>query len=334
MSLCIITAAQAGSEFAGLCARTEFAAIDREAFTNAFGRRYYPLALGDRRSDRSFAVIDGEAPSLIMLCSAGEGNLDWYGMPARVLAPSGQDFDVAATGALMAHVDTLIDGERIHTAVLADGRFAPTLGPLGGSCLSRGWRASLTLHGQVDLTTGEPGLRKALRKSFRSLVNWGRRNLSLAYVNRENPGRQAFEDYRAFHLQVAGRSTRPDASWDAMFDSIAAGGGELALGRLETGELVAGTMVLDGTEVAYYGSGVYDRERFDKPMAHFPLYDAILRAGDRGKAVFDLGEIPQAGTASPKEQAIGYFKRGFASEIATRLVWTFTRSPDSGEDEA
>ena len=120
-----------------------------------------------------------------------------------------------------------------------------------------------------------------------------------------------------------------------MFDWIAAGGGELALGRLATGELVSGTMVVDGSKVAYYASGVYDRERFDKPMAHYPLYDAILRAGLRGKTTFDLGDIPQIGTVSQKEHAIGYFKRGFATSIETGIVWTLAQagSPTS-EDGA
>ena len=158
--------------------------------------------------------------------------------------------------------------------------------------------------------------------------------MTLVHISSENRDAAAFETYRQFHRRIAGRSTRPDASWAAMRDWIFEGGGELTLGSLVSGELVAGTMVIDGTSVAYYSSGVYDRERFDKPMAHYPLYEAILRAGIRGMTTFDLGEIPQAGTASTKEQAIGYFKRGFAGAIGTSIVWRWQRpaaAPESGE---
>ena len=71
----------------------------------------------------------------------------------------------------------------------------------------------------------------------------------------------------------------------------------------------------------YYASGVYDRERFDQPLAHWPLYDAIRRSGARGMRRFDLGELPAKGTVSDKEFNIGYFKRGFASQIDMHLVW-------------
>jgi hypothetical protein len=153
------------------------------------------------------------------------------------------------------------------------------------------------------------------------LVNWGQRNLKIDCVGAAKPDRDLFTRYREFHAVVAGRVTRGEKSWDAMFDWIAAGHGELVLGFLASGELVAGTIVVDGATTSYYASGVYDRERFDQPLGHWPLWLAMTRSAERGMRAFDLGDLPLGGTGTEKEYSIGYFKRGFATTIASWISW-------------
>ena len=68
--------------------------------------------------------------------------------------------------------------------------------------------------------------------------------------------------------------------------------------------------LVDTPASTYYLSGIYDRARFDKPLAHWPLWQAMLRSHQRGRTVFELGDVPLEGAASPKEVSIGYFKRG------------------------
>jgi hypothetical protein len=148
--------------------------------------------------------------------------------------------------------------------------------------------------------------------------------MALETVDHAHPDRSLFKRYQDFHHAVAGRSTRPQESWGAMFDWITGGHGELILASLD-GELVAGTMVVDGVSTAYYASGVYDRERFDKPLAHWPLWLAMLHAGERGMKTFDLGDLPVEGAASPKEVNIGYFKRGFATRTEPWTIWVWQR---------
>jgi hypothetical protein len=139
-------------------------------------------------------------------------------------------------------------------------------------------------------------------------------------VGRDNNDRALFDSYQAFHLKIAGHETRSQASWDAIYTWISAGGGELTLGSLD-GELVSGTLVLYGSSIARYGSGVYDRTRFDKPLAHWPLWLAMQRSAEHGFEIFDIGDLPFAGTAPDKEINIGYFKRGFATRVSTSIEW-------------
>jgi Acetyltransferase (GNAT) domain len=338
MPLTLVHAADAPVAFDRHRAGLAFAGLDDHPFWGGFGRAYYPAVSGERRRDVSFAIVDGDSALLIAHCAIGAGAIDWHGLPIALgpiaLGPIAGLAEAATQAALAKAVETIESLAQQHSldrAVIFDPTSAGTLSLLGAACLGRGWTGALHLNAICDLAQGEPGLNRALRKSFRSLVNWGRKNLTMAYVNAANPDAGEFAAYRDFHQRVAGRSTRPEASWTAMFDWIASGGGELALGRLETGELVAGTMIVDGATTAYYASGVYDRERFDKPMAHFPLYDAIGRSAARGRTTFDIGDIPQTGSASPKELNIGYFKRGFATGIATSIHWTWNRAAATSE---
>ena len=176
----------------------------------------------------------------------------------------------------------------------------------------------------VDLTAEPATWRSALRKSSRSLINWGRRNLSICHVNKDTPDRRLFDQYRAFHADVAGRVTRAIDSWNVMYDWIAHGGGELTLAFLEQ-RLVAGSMFIDGAETSIYASAVYDRTQFDKPLAHYPVWLGIERAQERGMKRLELGPVPPEGTVPDKEYHIGYFKRGFATHIDTQTIWKWSR---------
>jgi hypothetical protein len=49
----------------------------------------------------------------------------------------------------------------------------------------------------------------------------------------------------------------------------------------------------------------------------------MVRAGGRGIARFDLGEIvPQTTGADNKEVQIGFFKKGFTADFALINIWT------------
>lgn len=284
----------------------------------AFARHYYPIAFASQREDASFAVIEGDVPVLLVLATVGDGRLDYYGSPLKLFGV--ETCGEAAIAAAFSHIDGLIETHGVERVGIADLP-SVTLSPVGEACLNRRLRPSLQMTAWADLSEGEVSLRRGLRKSYKSLLNWGKANMTISVVNREAPDRAQFDRYQAFHHEVAGRAARVQETWDALYSWIESGRGELVLGFLQSGELVSGNLVGDAEGSAYYLSGVYDRERFDKPMAHWPLWTAMLRAHERGFSRFELGDVPLDGAASPKEVAIGFFKRGFATDIATTLVW-------------
>jgi len=322
--LTILTAAEAPQEFETWYASVDLTAIESHPMYGAYGRTYYQAVFDAEKTDTSFAVLIDGAPLLLVPCSVGGGTLDYWGSPILIFPRAGLSAEVEA--AAISHAsdqfERVAQQYAVNRTIILDNSSNGTLSPIGEQCLNRKFLPETTLTALCDLTEGEISMRRGLRKSYKSLLNWGKRNLSLGYVGLENPDRALFLRFQEFHRTVAGRTTRPQSSWDASFDWIVSGHGELVLGFLPNDELVAGTMVYDGGERTLYGTGVYDRERFDKPMAHWCLWVAMLRAAERGKKTFELGQLPFSGRASDKEVSIGYFKRGFSTSIATSIVWT------------
>ena len=296
------------------------------ALYGRFSQHFHPVAYQDSHQDVSFAVLDGQRPVLLTAATIAGQRLDYYGLPLRLFvrrdAPAAER--ETAIDAAFAHLDQLAETRQVTDILLADHDSAGILSPIGACALNRHFQPALRLTAWADLGEGEAGLRKGLRKSYKSMLNWGKSNLEIRIVDGGNPDYALFQRYQAFHQEVAGRVTRPQKDWDAIYSFLAASQGELVLGLLPGDELVAGTVVADAGSSSYYLSGVYDRARFDKPMAHWPLWLALLRAGERGRKRFELGEVPLDGAASAKEVSIGFFKRGFATEISTWLAWRRT----------
>lgn len=304
-----------------------FAAADSHPLAGRFGRDYYPLAVEPAGTDASLAVLDGASVLGWMAAFLRDGELAWFHAPAQVFTRAGLDPGTRArvAEALVAALEAQRRDGGIAGWSLSDARAGGTLSPLGEAALAQGASPRLGLVGIHDLTRDEPAMRQALRRRYRSMVNWGQSNLTIAASDAATPDAAAFAEYRAFHARIAGRVTRGGASWAVMERWIGTGGGELLLGRLADGQLVAGLMVIDGGETSIYASGVFDRARFDLPLAHYPMWRAMLGARARNRRIFELGDVAPAPEADAKESSIAHFKRGFASAIETRLWWTSAR---------
>lgn len=297
-----------------------------------FGRRYHPAALGANWTDASFAVLSRGEPIAAVICGSLEGRLTYFGMPLPILISE-------SLGARSFRNVLKMTLERFHAAgrehgstvcVIDDGPLGTSTSRLGHFLHSAGAVPRLDLRAVVNLESPPEEIAANVRKSYKNCINWGRRNFTLSYVNADNPDPVMFNEYQNFHKRIAGRVTRPRASWDIMFETIAGGSGELSLGRDDTGTLVSGTLVIDSDKISQYSSAVYERSKFDRPIGHWPVFDAILRAKSRGKAYFDLGDVPSTGTTSDKELSIGTFKRGFVDSLDYQLSWDVPLPPTSG----
>ena len=287
------------------------------------GRAYYRATNVDNLSDVSFALEHDDRIIALVECDTIGGAIGRFGFPieARVDPTISYVLRRKATVEIVSELKRVSKEFDLPIRV----RQTPALDPDGlllSHLVANGAVLASELRTEMDLSQDETTLFNDLRKGHRQQVRWGEKNLSFSTVDRDNPDRSAFESYRSFHAEVAGRVTRGPQSWDAMFNAIASGRGDLVLGKLD-GVLVSASVILDGGDTAYYASGVYHREHFDMPLAHAPLFRAALRAKARGRMRFDVGEVPLNGVTD-KEMGIGFFKRGFSNRMVECLILTLS----------
>ncbi len=272
----------------------------------------------------AFCVVDGDTPVLLAPATYQGGTISTFGLP--MVMATRRDLGAKQRKRVFAMAFEHLAAKHLAeppNVALINGCFessAQTAVDL--ACIDRLAMPHSHIHAVIDTTQGEKIVHRDVRASYRSLINWGRAQLQMRYVNAKNPDRALFDRMPAFHTQIAGAGARGNDYWEVYWNEIVAGRGEVSLGFLDDGALASGTAVIDAGGVSYYASGVYDREKFDKPLAHYPVYDSILRAGQRGAILYDLGEVFPTGSANDKEVQIGFFKKGFAGAFRLRTAWS------------
>lgn len=182
--------------------------------------------------------------------------------------------------------------------------------------LQAGAAAHLRHRMVIDLSLSEADYHRQLRKSYKALINQARR---LWQVDLDVHGNaECFAEFQAFHEQVAGRRTRPQATWDEQLAAIRQGDAFAIYLREADGRMVGASLYNSSRDEVYYAVGVYDRELFDQPVAHLSLDAAIRHARTTGRRHLLLGDRPFPGDTvkpSEKEAKIAFFKEGFATEL-------------------
>jgi len=302
---------------------TMFPDWDAHPLQADFGDRLYRAVMGDAHKSHHFALIGADGPLILVRCTSGQEKISFYGMPLVLACRRALEDKTrrAVLAAVLDHLHDLAKSQGI-SEILVQGGSLPDPTILDCLCIDRQAKGGAQNFALMDLSLEVDALRRDIRDSYRSLINWGGRQIRMEQVNRSNPNRQFFERYVQFHGVVSGGKRDSRDYWRIYWDEIVAGRAELSLGWLAGDQLVSGTLVVEAGQTAYYASGVYDRDEFDKPLGHFPLWQAILRAKERGLRWFDLGELFAYCEGSDKERNIAFFKRGFTSRRSSRLVWS------------
>jgi hypothetical protein len=289
------------------------------------GQRYYADAYDNAAQDHSFGFADEAGWCALVPCNtARAGMLTWYEFPIEIWVRAG--LPTAQMRKLARDVLGTLR-QRAHAAGVAEVLLREASDPafngiLSALLLEKGVMAAPSFGVMIDLSLPDDQLFAAMRSGHRQQVRAGERILALTHVDAANPDPVLFDQYRQLHAEVAGRVTRPRASWDRMFDLVAAGEGHLILSHFE-GQLLGGTLMLDADRTSYYSSGAYVRSQTDKPLAHYPLFTAFQRARQRGCTHVHVGEvIPPRLTETAKELTINSFKLGFSATVWPSRIWT------------
>ena len=230
-----------------------------------FAASYYPKAVPGYK-DESFVLLLAGQPLAAAGCWLGAGRLQNHVTPAifDIAAGSEEQVSAAAEAALTVLLSVL---EENPDAFLSFYDPDESVAQDAVRVRLSNEDAKVFDDVQAVVRLDKEPLDSGLRRRYRPMVNWGRQSLSLSYVNKGNPDRGLFDEYRSWHSRVARKITRPIESWNAMFDWICQGRGELVMARSANGSLASGVMTIDDLGSSYYMSGVNDRDSFDKPVS-------------------------------------------------------------------
>jgi hypothetical protein len=197
----------------------------------------------------------------------------------------------------------------------------------------------------INLRLDEKDLWADTRVSYRSLINWGMREMQPQVFDKSNIELTHIHKLRDLHIKAAGRSTRSDKTWDLQFEWVKSGHAFLVLGHL--GEVcVSGALFLTTNKCAYYGVSASDRDMANKSLAHAVLWKGVLHAKSIDCETIETGaqiftdeqetylteQIPTSrstdhGPGNLKHRNISMFKRGFGGMPHNWLEITYTSSP-------
>ena len=171
-------------------------------------------------------------------------------------------------------------------------------------------KSSLEMY--VNLQYSEEELWSVLRKSYRSLINFGRKNLDVETEFKED----LWSECKIFHQKVAGRITRNDETWNIQKTMIEKNMAKVFYIR-EEGKLLGFALFSIAKNTISYSIGVFDRSKFDKiSISHIILWHAIVYFKSNGAKTIYLGEYaPDNHANNDKLSNINHFKLGFCNNL-------------------
>ena len=311
----------------------------RSPLDGAFGRRLFPtyFALG-ALLDASFALRhDGRPMALVEVVLDPRGMLTRHGEPIRIaLAPDAGALAEPVIGQIMGHLVGLLATQENRPGFLEieDLAVSEWMSPVGLQALKRGGHPLLVPWPVVDLDRDEAELWRTIRPSFRTKINWGRRHLTLSYFG---AGAGSHGDFEAALNFLTRQGTVLGARTAAAYrDQILSGAGECV--SVDFGGRTVGCIIT----IDEAGTGFYALAAFDKtvprggsaqgpaapdskalaPVAHWPLWDALLRCRCRGCRGMELYRVFFRGQERPGYRfGTAHFKLGFASRVRQRIIW-------------
>lgn len=279
---------------------------------------YYKEYFGEKWTDESLVVYDktGFCISLILFSNGEE--LSFFGSPTDVFFD--QSFPAKAknqaVGELFVNLEQMVKEKGIKKLKFFENPyFLLKYYEQEGVMFS----SKIIFENSIDLNQSEDDIKMGVRKSYKSLINWGQKNLKILVYDESNMSDEVMCEFEDFHVAVAKRRTRSHQSWMLQSKAVQQGMGYVVMGYYND-KLVTATLVLNGKKNCYYGVCVNDRDLMAQnlPIGHYGLFKSILIAKEKGFARFNFGDV--SNNDDPKVNAIVKYKRGFCNILHTRIA--------------
>ncbi len=277
---------------------------------------YYLEYFGDSWIDTSLVIFDDNDYYICMYMQSDRRELSFFGNPISVyFIETDLKIIIRAYQELFAKLEELKNISGVSRIRIYDNPYF-----LQRYYCCRSGAPEIEYYSNIDLDNTEEEIKMAIRKSYKSLVNWGYRNLEIKLFDQFNITKEIINQFEDFHIQVSGRRTRSPESWILQYEAIKKERGYVIFGYLNK-ELVASVLVLTSKSEAYYGVAVNNRDLMaqNKPIGHAVLLEAIFEAKRKGLKNFCLGNVSHSD--NEKINAIAKYKRGFSPIVNTKISY-------------
>jgi len=284
--------------------------------------QYYTAYYQTDFIDLSFMVYDMNRVVALVICSKLQHQINFPGEGIKINLT--QDSTVNTTAILKTIIAALEEKAMQHacsTIIIPDKLNAGILSELSNQLFNKRYQARVTFNMEIDFKNFDENIFfKNIRKSYKSLINWGRKNLHIEIINKAHAAKDKFIAFKALHYQVSKRQTRSDESWNIQYDMLRKGYGELILAYYNN-KLVGGALLIDKQDSCIYFTGVYVRELFTFGLSHFILYTGIISSFQRKTTQLFYLERFDTDIQDEKIYNIQFFKKGFCNNLTPLLLW-------------
>lgn len=277
-------------------------------------------------TNRSFLVVSEDEPvfgcSLTMHTDEqGRKCMGYFGMEASThvnrtsMQQSSNNFRPEAIRVLQQHINRLIDEIQPDSLDYLDPVSCGIMSPVTEVLLEKGATPTVQKAQVIDLSLSQHSLSHNLRKSYRSYINWGRRNLAIEVISGSEFSAENSQLMRTLHRDKIARGNSGISNWNAFEELIRRGNAFLVQGSF-SGELVASTLFVNTDKTCHYVLGDIQPQSPDRPFLHALVWEGILHSKRKGCSQFSLGRSPMA---KSDESLAEILSAGFGGESHTRL---------------
>ena len=170
----------------------------------------------------------------------------------------------------------------------------------------------------INLSLNEDLIKSNIRKSYKPLITKGLKIWSNEVYDHVNITTKVWSIFKQLHLDVAGRITRSDFTWNIQLEMILNRSAIfVALYDTISNDMVGGALVLCSRDEAVYSVAAYKRDLFHLPIGHPIQWLIIKKLKLINVEWYYLGEkyLKNSPDKTSKEINISEFKSGFSTGL-------------------
>ena len=177
----------------------------------------------------------------------------------------------------------------------------------------------------VNLSMQPEAILKKIRRTNKYSIIKGKELWDYKLITKDNTKEEiydAMDKFRQLHIEVAGRETRSIKTWELQREGIINSDDFLVMLYDKELGLIGASLYQTTNTAGMYSVAAYNRELFDKPIAHVSQWIAICHMREIGIKWYYIGKRfyeEDFENPSDKEIKIGHFKEGFATDFFMSL---------------